>query len=232
MYLYVHVYAEAHYIMIVIVRHGEPRIVCQESSANEDLPLSTANVAYNTSYSAMLEEDETIYDENCEIFSTAVEAAMSVEALMALLAASDKANESIWATLPVQQADATESTDFPAEEVYKPTPIWERPMGHAVRGIDAFKLLCQVNSRRQPMAIVIGDSGAALTLISERFFSELKIQPKIRIGCQLNLIGLNSEASSSRYVHLDLYFRSQLGPVCLKGIEAYVVKDMQANMLI
>jgi hypothetical protein len=31
---------------------------------------------------------------------------------------------------------------------------------------------------------------------------------------------------------LNLYFRSQLGPVCLKGIEAYVVKDMEANMLI
>lgn len=31
---------------------------------------------------------------------------------------------------------------------------------------------------------------------------------------------------------LDLYFRSQLGPVCLKSVEAYVVKGMEANLLI
>ena len=33
-------------------------------------------------------------------------------------------------------------------------------------------------------------------------------------------------------MRLDLYFRSQLGPVRLKGVKAYVVKDMEANMLI
>jgi hypothetical protein len=35
-----------------------------------------------------------------------------------------------------------------------------------------------------------------------------------------------------QYVRLNLYFCSQLGPVCLKGVEAYVVKDLEANMLI
>ena len=31
---------------------------------------------------------------------------------------------------------------------------------------------------------------------------------------------------------LDLYFQSQLGPVCFQGVEAYVVKGMEVNMLI
>ena len=33
-------------------------------------------------------------------------------------------------------------------------------------------------------------------------------------------------------MRIDLYFRSQLGPVCLKGVEAYVVKGMKMNLLI
>jgi hypothetical protein len=33
-------------------------------------------------------------------------------------------------------------------------------------------------------------------------------------------------------VKLDLYFRSQLGPIRLKGVEAYIVKGMEANLLI
>jgi hypothetical protein len=36
----------------------------------------------------------------------------------------------------------------------------------------------------------------------------------------------------SEYVCLNLYFHSQIGPVCLKGVEAYVVKDMEANLLV
>jgi hypothetical protein len=36
----------------------------------------------------------------------------------------------------------------------------------------------------------------------------------------------------SEYVPLDLYFYSQLGIIWLKGVEAYIVKDMQANLLI
>jgi hypothetical protein len=37
---------------------------------------------------------------------------------------------------------------------------------------------------------------------------------------------------ASQTVWLNLFFRSQIGPVCLKGVEAYVVKDMKADMLI
>src|SRR5271169_4504283 len=117
--------------------------------------------------------------------------------------------------------------------MYKPIKAWERPAGHAVRGVDAFKLLCHVNSLKEPASIVIGDSGAAPILISQSFLENLQCsKPKPRAGRQLKLLQLTGMAESSEYVRLNLYFQSQLGPVCLKGVEAYVVKGMKANMLI
>jgi len=119
-----------------------------------------------------------------------------------------------------------------AEDVYEPARAWERPAGHAVRGVDAFKLHCHVNSLKEPAAIVIGDSGAAPTLISSSFLSKLtRTKPKARTGQRLKLIQLTGSAGCSEYVKLDLYFRSQLGPVCFKGVEAYVVKGMEANSI-
>jgi hypothetical protein len=92
---------------------------------------------------------------------------------------------------------------------------------------------CHVNSLKEPAAIVIGDSGAAPTLISQRFLESLKFsKPRPQAGQKLKLLQLTGSAGCSEYVRLNLYFRSQLGPVCLKGVEAYMVKDMEANMLI
>ena len=116
--------------------------------------------------------------------------------------------------------------------MYEPTRAWERPAGHAVQGIDAFKVLCHVNSLKEPAAIVIGDSGAAPTLISQEFLQSLTAtKPKPRTGCKLKLLQLTGSAGCSEHVKLDLYFCSQLGPIHLKGIEAYVIKDMKANTL-
>ena len=90
-----------------------------------------------------------------------------------------------------------------------------------------------MNNLKELPAIVIGDSGAAPTLISQGFLDNLKLsKPRPHAGHKLKLLQLTGSAGCSEYVQLDLYFRSQLGPVCLKGIEAYVVKDMEANMLI
>jgi hypothetical protein len=49
-----------------------------------------------------------------------------------------------WATLPVNILDLEKEVEQPSEDVYEPSPVWERPVGHAVQGIDAFKLLCYV----------------------------------------------------------------------------------------
>lgn len=52
------------------------------------------------------------------------------------------------------------------------------------------------------------------------------------MGQKLKLLELTGSAKCSEYVRLNLYFHSQFRPVRLKGVEAYVVKGMQANMII
>jgi hypothetical protein len=137
-----------------------------------------------------------------------------------------------WNDLPANIAKAGEFKP-PAEEAYKPDPVWDKLPGHAVRGIDAFKLLCSVNDPREEPAVVVGDSGAAPTLISEEFLGQLKrSNPRLRKGGCLNLLQLTGQAVCDHYVRLDLWFRSQIGPVRLKGVEGYVVKGMKANLLI
>ena len=117
--------------------------------------------------------------------------------------------------------------------MYEPKRIWERPAGHAIKGIDVFKLCCHVNSLNKPATIVIGDSGAAPMLISQELLKSLMaLKPKTRTRQKLKLIQLTGLAGFTEYMRIDLYFRSQLGPVHLKGVKAYVVKDMKVNLLI
>ena len=86
---------------------------------------------------------------------------------------------------------------------------------------------------KETTVVVIGDSGAVPTLISQKFLENLQAsKPKRRGGAKLKLIQLTGSAKCSEYVKLDLYFRSQLGPVCFKGVEAYVVKNMEANLIV
>jgi hypothetical protein len=140
---------------------------------------------------------------------------------------------STWSTIPVNVAELQAGTECPTEDMYEPVPIWERPAGHAVQGVDAFKLTCHVNNLKEPATVVIGDTGAAPTLISQRYLESLKLsKPRPRAGRRLKLLQLTGSAGCSQYICLNLYFHSQLGPVCFKGVEAYIVKNMEANLLI
>ena len=190
----------------------------------------------------MLKEDDDSYD---SMYNMLIDKATSTDILVVevnedmlsapadySLMSSDSA-EASWTSLPVNLTDAKNDMDIPAEGVYKPTPAWERPAGHTVQGIDTFKVQCHVNCFKEPVMPVVGDSGAALTLISKGFLDRLQFsKPKPRAGRKLKLLQLTGSAGCSKYIWLNLFFRSQIGPVCLKGIEAYVVKDMKANMLI
>ena len=79
-------------------------------------------------------------------------------------------DEASWRNLEVKLSEK-ESTTAQFEDVYQPNPVWQRPPGQAVQGVDAFKLRCHVNCLKEPAAVVVGDSGAAPTLISEKFHS-------------------------------------------------------------
>ena len=141
--------------------------------------------------------------------------------------------EASWISLLANLTSTSEELDKSAEGIYEPTPAWERPAGHAVQGIDAFKIQCHVNCLKEPAVLVVGDLGVAPMLISKNFLDCLQFSnPKPHTGRKLKLLQLTGSAGCSEYVRLNLYFRSQIRPVCLKGIEAYVVKDMKADMLI
>ena len=212
----------------------------RDKKDSQKLPVNAANTAYEEAYISMLQGDDETCGFHCDMYYAAVDTLSTVEALLVqttitLEDGEDMLNgttEGIWNSLEANMAEL-ESTNTPFEDIYQPEPIWQRPMGQAAKGIDAFKLLCHVNCLKEAATIVVGDSGAALTLISENFPKGLKwSKPKPRTGRKLELIQLTGSARRSEYVQLKLYFHSQFGPICLKGIEAYVVRNMTANLLI
>ena len=190
------------------------------------------NEVYHKSYIAMIDSNDDEYEAQCATFLAALDSDPPTETPMTeVFLAIEECSQS-WKELDVNNVNA-ELLHLPEEDIYEPTRIWERPAGHAVRGVDAFKLRCHINTLKEPAVVVIGDSGAAPTLISQKFLENLQAsKPKRRGGAKLKLIQLTGSAKCSEFVKLDLYFRSQLGPVCFKGVEAYVVKDMEANLIV
>ncbi len=187
------------------------------------------NELYHKSYIAMIDDE---YETQSTTFLAALDSDLPSETLVAEVYLASKEHSHSWEELAVNVA-TTEILHLPEEDIYEPKRIWERPASHAVQGVDAFKLRCHVNTMKEPATVVIGDSGAAPTLISQKFLENMQAsKPKRRGGAKLKLIQLTGSAKCSEYVKLDLYFRSQLGPVCFKGVEAYVVKDMEANLIV
>ena len=166
------------------------------------LPASKANNAYQASYMAMLEDLDEEYQEQCDVFHASLNEALEATVLVTEVVPSEMPSncpanvaelpmstlspgveESRWDSLPAHTAAVEPPWESPSEKVYKPRPLWERPAGHAVQGIDAFKVHCHVNSLQEPAAIVVGDSGAAPTLISQHFLDSLKLsKPRRRTG--------------------------------------------------
>ena len=166
----------------------------------------------------MIDSNDEEYETQCATFLAALDSDQPTETLATEVFLAIEERSHHWEELAVNVVD-TELLHLPEEDIYEPTRIWERPAGHAVRGVDAFKLRCHINTLKEPAVVVIGDSGAAPTLISQRFLEKLQAsKPKRRGGAKLKLIQLTGSAKCSEYVKLDLYFRSQLGPVCFKGV--------------
>jgi hypothetical protein len=194
----------------------------------------------------MLEDDDLGYDILCDTFNALLDTAQLAEVFVAehhhesnpedplpLEDLEPNREESAWTALPANLTELNEGANKPSESIYEPAPAWKRPAGHAVLGVDAFKISCHVNSLKESTIAAVGDSGAAPTLISRAYLESLQhSKPRLRAGQKLKLIQLKGSAKCSQYVRLNLYFHSQLGPVCLKGVEAYVVDGMGSNLLI
>jgi hypothetical protein len=143
-------------------------------------PANRTTEVYNKAYIAMLEEDDSSYDAHCATFNTELDSSTSIEAFVVNVgldadatATSDEGMlpepiENTWLELPVNSVELKEANETPSENIYEPAPVWERPPGYAVQGVDAFKVTCYVNSLKEPATLAVGDSGAAPTLISRK----------------------------------------------------------------
>src|SRR5271170_2533070 len=175
---------------------------------NKAVPKSKAGESYHNSYIAMLEEDEEAFDENVATFLTLLDdQSTDVMIVQNQMASLDEEMSplveisSAWSKLPVNMTEMKENEEHPTKDLYVPTPIWERPAGQAVQGIDAFKIHCHVNHLKEPAAVVVGDSGAAPTLISQKFLDSLRLsKPKKRTGRRLKLIQLTGSTGCSEFV--------------------------------
>jgi hypothetical protein len=209
--------------------------------------VGRANDAYNKAYIAMLEEDDLDYEAHCATFNAVVDTLTMTEALalevnLGIIESShsDTNNpmepeytEDPWSSLLVNLLELEELNNKPFKSVYEPSPMWEHPPGHALEGVDAFKVYCYINNLKELATLVVGDSGTVLTLILKEFLDSLKtLSLRLWAGHKLKLIQLTGSAKCSQCVCLNLYFHSQIGPVCLKGVEAYIVNDMEADLLV
>jgi hypothetical protein len=98
----------------------------------------------------MLEEDKEDYEALCETFYASVNPDRATEIYVAGLVENspNELNEEIceaseeltWQTIPINLAELEKAAEKPAEDLYQPSPIWERPAGHSTLGVKPFKV--------------------------------------------------------------------------------------------
>src|ERR1700683_2956873 len=98
-------------------------------------------------------------------------------------------------------------------------------------GATAVHVPVTINSLRDNLLDIIIDSGSDITLISMRTLDGLHEVPKVKKGQKINLVQVTRKASISRYIDLELYFRTKEGLVKIK-VEAYVVKGMTTPLIL
>ena len=123
---------------------------------------------------------------------------------------------------------------IPGNETDKPTIELKkhlaRPPGCSFLGARATETFASINNPQGETIPVIIDSGSDITLISQRTLDQMSKPPKIRTGQRIKLVQVTGNASITGYVTLDLYFKTEEGPV-LANVEAYIVKGMSAPFI-
>jgi hypothetical protein len=122
-------------------------------------PKAKAETVYVATWAAMTFENKQAYNGHMDIYLayTLDNTVVDTEVFAANKDRSSYLGEVIalsWDDLP---ADIAKTKEFkpPAEEAYKPNPVWDKPPGHAMRGIDTFKLLCSMNNPQEEPAVTV-----------------------------------------------------------------------------
>jgi hypothetical protein len=101
--------------------------------------------------------------------------------------------------------------------------IQSRPSGCAFLGAKAVSVPATLGSRESGAIFqIIIDSGADITLISDKTLQSLTNPPKKLTGCKVNLVQVTGSAAINSYVQLPAFFETEDGPVKLE-VKAYVV---------
>lgn len=106
-----------------------------------------------------------------------------------------------------------------------------RPPGCSFLGARATETLACLNDPEDRPVPLIIDSGSDITLISQKTLDQIWKPPKVRTGQRIKLIQVTGNAIITGYVTLDIYFKTDEGPVLIK-VEAYVVKGMSAPFIL
>ncbi len=116
----------------------------------------------------------------------------------------------------------------------KPTKLRKymaRPPGTSFLGAEPTTIPAWIGEYKGKEVSLITDSGADITLISEKTLKNMKNPPPIKTGYSLDLIEVTGETTISGYVTLSIFVETDQGPVEL-SVEAYVVQDMSTPFLL
>ncbi|KLO04391.1 hypothetical protein SCHPADRAFT_840651, partial [Schizopora paradoxa] len=106
-----------------------------------------------------------------------------------------------------------------------------RPPGTSFLGAEPTAITAWIGIYQDNLTPVIIDSGADITLISDKTLKKLSHKPPVKTGYTLDLVEVTGETTISGYVTLPIFVDTHLGPVEM-SVEAYVVNNMTTPFLL
>ena len=82
----------------------------------------------------------------------------------------------------------------------------------------------------KPIPVII-NSGSDIMLISQGTLDQMLKAPRVRVGQQIKLIQVTGKTVITRYVILDLTFKTPQGPIQM-NVEAHIVKGISADFIL
>ncbi|KZV95939.1 hypothetical protein EXIGLDRAFT_587808, partial [Exidia glandulosa HHB12029] len=121
----------------------------------------------------------------------------------------------------------------PSDEVFRVIPRRSVAAGYASYGVSVLSGRGRVGSLLDRATNLLFDSGASISLISERFLKSLKCPPKLRQGMRIEITQLTSDAPSiSGYVVVPIYIQGEDGVWIEFRAELYVIPSMTVDVLL
>ena len=116
-------------------------------------------------------------------------------------------------------------------EVIQLQQVTGRPPGTTFLGAQPSKAAVRLNSPNSPSTLIVIDSGSNISLVSTKLLERIHPTPKAQEGQHIKINQVTGRSLTTQYVPLDLFFKTNGSIISLK-LEAYVVKDMNAPLIL